>query len=235
MAYTATQLITNAYYLSGVVSRGFQTVRGDQTTDGLSLLNDLLGVQSADTMLIPYFQEYELDAVIGQELYFIENLLNIETFTFNLGVVRYSSIEVNRKAYFGAPRVDGIQSLPFSWHAERVLGGTNLYLYFLPQAEFVLKIWGNFALDQIDDLQTDLSEVYERFYITYMMYALAEYICNFNQRPFPQQNLLKLRQLETKLLNISPPDLTGEKISTFSKQGGMNWGDVNLGKGWRPL
>ena len=42
MAYTTLQLINNAYYESGIVSRGFETVSGPQATDGVQFLNDLI-------------------------------------------------------------------------------------------------------------------------------------------------------------------------------------------------
>ena len=39
MVYTALELITRSYYLSGIVSRANQGLQGYQATDGLWLLN----------------------------------------------------------------------------------------------------------------------------------------------------------------------------------------------------
>lgn len=232
--YTVTKLITNAYYTAGVLSRDFETISGAQLTDGLDLLNDVLGVKTANKKLIPYYNKYNLDAVIGQEEYFIPNLIDIETFTFFIGNVRYSSIEVSRRPYFGGARVNNIDSLPFSWHAERADGGMNLYLYFLPQQEFPLEIWGKFGLDEITNPLLDLSTVYERFYITYLKFALAEYICNDYQLTMQPSNLATLRDIETQIVTISPMDLTVQKASTFRRGPGMTWSQVNLGGGWTP-
>jgi len=100
MAYTATQLITYAYYLSNIVARGFETVSGDQIIDGLNRLNALLDFKATDTYLITYWMRTEFNLVYGQEMYFIPNLYQIETMTFNMGVVRYPMTQVSRTQYF---------------------------------------------------------------------------------------------------------------------------------------
>ena len=94
MAYYTKQLITRAYYLSGLVSRGLQTPTAEQIEDGLELLNDLLGFSGSDLTLIPYFSRYEFESVPGQEEYFISNLVNVETLTYNLGPARFSMKEL---------------------------------------------------------------------------------------------------------------------------------------------
>jgi hypothetical protein len=42
------------------------------------------------------------------------------------------------------------------------------------------------------------------------------------------------REFEELLINISPGDLTLTKITGFQSGKSFGWGDVNLGKGWRP-
>lgn len=234
MTYNTKQLITNAYYLSGIVSRDLQTVSPSQISDGLFLLNSLLNIKSANVRLIPYFKQYDFNAVIGQEKYFVPNLLQIETLTFNIGDVRFSSQYVTRRPYFGSGRVDNIQSLPFSWHFERTLGGTDIYLYFLPQEEFPMKIWGKFALSDVT-LDQDLSLTLDLYYIEYLRYALAEYICNDYNITFSPRGYQRLKELEGIIRDISPPDLSLSKISSLESRPGLNWGDVNLGDGWRPF
>src|SRR5690242_7261479 len=104
MAYTALELINRAYYLSQIVSRQLQTVTAQQVTDGLYLLNADLDYKSTDVRLIPYYRRYEFDTVQGQEEYFIEDLLLVDTLTFNIDTVRYSLIENTRMEYFAGPR-----------------------------------------------------------------------------------------------------------------------------------
>lgn len=235
MPYTVTELINKAWYLSGVVSRTFQTVGGQRLSDGLGFLNDLLAMQSIPGAgTIPYYQEYDLVAISGQEKYFIPYLLEIETFTFNIGTVRYSTVEQPRSIYFGTNRVESIQTLPYNWHAEKVKGGTDLYLYFTPDTGYPLRIWGKFALSRLteSDLLDDLYDTFDDFYITYLRYALAQFMCNAESIPFKSRDVLK--QLEAQVLNISPPDLTLQKQSTLTRGSQVNYGDANLGKGWRP-
>ena len=126
MSFTARELISKAYYLSGIVSKRLQTVGGEQINEGLELLNELLSVEGVTGSLIPYFKEHDLTAVAGQELYFIPNLIQVETLTFNIGTVRYSMQPRGRVDYFGSGRVDNINSLPYDWHVERTKGGMKL-------------------------------------------------------------------------------------------------------------
>lgn len=233
MSYTVTKLITNAYYLTGIVSRRLQTVTGDQISDGLDLLNDVVGIKSAQTRLIPYYKEYKDNLVQGQEKYFIPGLLLAETFTFNIGDVRFATAQMGRRAYQGTSRVDNIKSLPFNWHLERTLNGSNLFVYMLPSDNYSFKVWGKFGLDQVT-LNQDLEATYDRFYIAYLRYALAEYLAEDYNITLQPQHVQKLREIEGILMDVSPPDLTMSKVSTLTTQPAAGWGFVNLGKGFVP-
>jgi len=234
MAYTARQLITRAYYLSQIVSRQLQTPDGDQITDGLYLLNALLDVKGSDLRLIPYFQEYDFPAVAGQERYFVPNLLFADTLTFNIGVIRYAMTNLTRRQYFGTPRVDNIQTLPFSYHVERCLDGANIYLYFLPAANYAMRLWGKFGLTDVT-LDTDLSLIYDTYYIEYLRYALAEYICCEWGSTFPDECKMKFMEIRKKLMDINPPDLSLNKKSYFRPGFGIDWQTCNLTEGYVPF
>jgi hypothetical protein len=240
--YTVRQLITNGYYLTGIVSRSMQVLTGEQLFDGFQLLNELLAIKTADQRLIPYFEEYGFTAVPGQEKYFIPGLVVDETATFNIGDVRYSMMKCSRDKYFGTGRVDNINSLPYNWHVERVRGGANFYMYFNPASNYPVKIWGKFGLDEIGnypgtnipDYEFDLLTVYDMFYVTYLKFALAEYICSDYNIVFQPQSSQKLKELEYTLIDISPKDLSLTKLSTMQVDTGINYADVNIGRGWRP-
>lgn len=233
MAYTARMLITRAWYLSNIVARGLQTVTGEQITDGLYLLNALLAWKSIQIDLIPYWTYYEFDAVQGQEKYYIENLLAIESLTFNDQVVRYATDYQSRYNYFASGRVDNIQALPSSWTFNRELGGGSIYLYFLPQSDYPIKIMGKFGLDSVT-LDDDLSETYDKSYLEYLRYALAQYMCSEYGVGFNDESEKIFRNIERQLLDVSPPDLSMHKSSLLTKGSGLNFGDINLGRGWRP-
>jgi hypothetical protein len=168
MAYTARMLITRSYYLSQVVSRQLQTVDGEQIQDGLYLLNALFSFKSTDLREIPYFKRDEVTLVAGTGEYFIEDLLYVDAMTYNIGTVRYPMSQLSRKEFFDTGRVDNIQSLPFSYRPEREKGGMRVYLYFLPQGDYILKLSGKFGLTEVT-LDTDLSLIYDGFYIEFLL------------------------------------------------------------------
>lgn len=232
MAYTTEKLITNAYYTSGIVSREFQDVSGPQAADGLMFLNDLLGDKTIDSSLIPYTDKLDLVAVPGQETYFIPNLIYIETFTFFIQSIRYATQNQQRAAYFGSFRPMNVQSLPFSWHSERTLGGANLSLFFTPDQNYPLQIYGQFRLSFVTQFQ-DLELTLERFYINFLKYELAVRLCkefNYSIPPGVQEQLDSYYQIISNKSNTM--DLSMKKASTLTRGGFINYGQVNWGRGW---
>jgi len=234
MAYTARMLITRAYYLSQVVSRQLQTVSGEQTDDGLFLLNALLQFKSTDLREIPYFKRDQLTLQPGVGEYYIANLLYVDAMTYNIGSVRYPMAELTRKQFFDTARVDNIQSLPFSYRVERELGGSRIFLYFLPEGNYILKLSGKFGFTNVT-LDTDLTLYYDPYYIEFLRYQLAEYICSDYGATFPDESKAKLREMEEKILDVSPADLSMQKTTFFSGQSPFDWQAINLSKGYFPF
>lgn len=233
MAYTALQLITRAFYLSQIVSRQLQTPDGEQIADGLYLLNADLKYKATDIRLLPYFSETSFDTVEGTESYFVENLVYVDSMTFNIGDVRYSLIDMTRKGYFSTPRVDNVESLPYSYRVERKLNGSQIYLYFVPAEEYVVKIWGKFGLTEVT-LTTDLSLTYDDFYIEYLRYSLAIKICEEWGATVPDATRAKYMEMQKKLMEVSPPDLSIQKRTYFSRQPSLDWQLINI-PGWLPF
>lgn len=232
MAYTTLQLINNAYYESGIVSRGFETVSGQQANDGLQFLNDLIADKTVENGLIPYYEEHNFNAIAGQEKYFIENLISIDTFVFYIDTVRYQTENRARREYFGSSRADNIQSLPGSWHMERCFGGANLYIYFKPNQAYPLTIWGQFRLQEVT-INQDLSLTLDRFYINYLKFDLAARLCaeyNYTLPPGVQKALDNYTDSISK--RSGPMDLRLVKLSSLQRRGGINYAQVNIGHGW---
>ena len=323
MSYTAQTLITRSWYLSGIIARNLQAPTGDQITDGLMLLNALLDFKQVETDLIPYWTYIEMSLTGGQEYYYLPNIADVELATFNIDVVRYPMDSVNRRNYFGSGRVDNIQTLPFGWNYNRGQGGGTLSLYFLPQANYPLKMMAKFFLSDVS-LNTDLTNVsalssgfvssiavtnggsgysaiptvtitgtgtgatayasvsngaitainivnagwgyttaptvtisgngsaiataqvtnynflqtanagYDTSYIEYLRYALANYMCSEYGIEFNPESARILNSMKRTLMYVSPPDLSMIKTSILTESTGINFGDVNLGRGWRP-
>ena len=234
MAYTAQQLITEAWYRSGIVARNNQTLLGDQLSVGLTLLNEILDFQTIDHDLIPFWTyDQSITCVPNQETYFIPNCLAVESVTFNIDQVRYPMDSVSRRTYYGSARVDNISSLPFSWNFNRTKGGGDLALYFLPQSNYPLNIMGKFGLVDVS-LNTDMSTQYEGNYISYLKFYLARYMCSEYGVMLNPETANLLKSLIRKLMYVSPPDLSMVKTSILQQGSGINYGDVNIGMGYRP-
>mgnify|MGYP001610459411 CR=1 FL=1 len=233
MAYTARELITRAYYFSQIVSRGLQTVSGEQITDGLFLLNADLDYKSTDVRLIPYYQRTTFNTIQGVGEYFIDGLLNVDSLTFNIGTVRYSLIENTRQEFFAGPRIDDVQSLPYCYRVERELDGARIYLYFIPEAVYVMKLSAKYKLP-IVTLDTDMSLTYDEYYLEYLRYSLAVRICEDYGNTVPDATQRKYMTMQKKLMEVSPADLSIQKRGYFSGQGVMDWQQVNIGRGWYP-
>jgi hypothetical protein len=71
-------------------------------------------------------------------------------------------------------------------------------------------------------------------YIEYLRYALAQYMCSEYGILFNPESSAILKKYERKLMYMSPPDLSVIKTSILTGNGGINYGDVNIGKGFRP-
>ncbi len=251
MSYTAQQLITRSWYLSGIVARNLQTPTGDQITDGLALLNALLDFKQIETDLIPYYNYILMDAVPQQEYYFLPYVSEIESITFNINVVRYPMEYVTRTNYYGSSRVDNIYTLPFSWNFNRQLNGGELALYFIPDQTYPLKMMVKLFLVDVS-LTTDLTDItqtglpytfinssnqgLDTAYIEYLRYSLSAFMCSEYGVQFNPQSQRILDSYKRKLMYEGPPDLSMKKSSILGadQQPGYNFGDVNLGRGWRP-
>jgi hypothetical protein len=229
----ANELIAKAYYLSNVVSRELETVSGSQQADGLDMLNDLLAEKSAKGRLIPYYTHSTFNLVVNQEEYFVPNLIDADVVTYNIGDIRYSMLQTNRKVYFGSPRADNVNSLPTSYHFERSLGGGKIYFYYLPSDVYEVNITGKFALTQVSGCD-ELSDGLDDFYVAYLKYALAKRISDFYNIDFFGEKSKTLFALEKDVFEVAPPDVQLKKISTFGDRNYINWAYVNLGRGFIP-
>lgn len=233
MVETTNQLITRSWYLSGIVSRSFQTVDGTQLNDGLLLLNSFLQFKSADITAIPYYKEHDFLFSTGVEKNYIEGLLNAETLTYEIGNggVRYPIDLVSRDEYFGPARANKINSLPFMGFAERCLGGSNLYVYFKPASDYAAKITGKFALSSVE-LWQDLSLVLDGFYLEYLRFSLAGYMCMEYGYSLSPEAASYLKMAEKTIKQVDSPDMSGMKLQMIDGPTDINYGIVNLSNGW---
>ena len=235
-SYSVNQLITNAFYLSKVRSKDFQTVGGDDIAVGLDLFNKVLSQTSSNTKMIPYYSSVTIPAVIGQEMYFIENLVEPFSLTFNMTTVRYATCEMSRREYHATTRIDGVIALPFNVSFERLLGGCNMYVQYLPADTYPFIIWGKFALASVGygDLTQDLSLTYDTWYIDYLEHCTAKRICNYYGVAINPEVQAIIDQISANVNDMNPIDLTSRKYNLYTDKNGLGWAQVNLGHGFSP-
>ena len=235
MTYLASNLITDSYYLSSIVSRDFETPTGGQMSDGLRLLNDVLADRTIDNGTIPYTRKQLITATPGLSVYPIVDCINLEIFVFYINSVRYETRNQQRYEFFGTFRATNIQSLPFEWHFERNLGGGTLYLYFIPDVAYPLEIWGTFRLSSVTEFQ-DLSLTLDQFYTNFLKYLLAQRLCEYNSWAVPQSIVIQLEKYYQWInKNTNVMDLRQRKVSSLANNMAINYAMVNLSNGWVPV
>jgi hypothetical protein len=237
MSTVVTQLITESFYLSSVLSQEFEEISGYELNKGLKLLNSLLKFQTVDDRLIPYYNPYTFISDVGIEKYFIPNLIYAETVTYNIGSVRYPLYLQTRDIYFGSGRPNNVPGLPFQYYIERSKNGCDLYVYFPPQERYEFTLRGKFSLNKVA-LNEDLELTFDDYYIEYLKYELASYICDDYKITFPPQNMDRLKAYRSKIFDVSPIDFTMRKSSTLQSNSNNSTFDIyaqaNIGKGWVP-
>ena len=230
----ASVLINTALNLSGILSNVLQEQDSQEGQDGLFWLNRLLKMKSASGKLLPYYGHVSITPQPNQEIYFVENLVTAEVLTFFIQGVRYSMRGQNRNRYFGEPRAENISSLPFEWYWERVNGGMNIYIYFKPDPQInELKVTGLLGFDTVT-YSTEFNDFMDDFYQTFLMYELAQALCNFYKISLPPDTKVKLKEMQYEMNAINPRDFYIKKKSLIGGSALMSYGQVNIGKGGVP-
>lgn len=236
MTTTVLSMLTQSLYLSSITSKDFNTPTSNQVDDALMCLNDILSEKSVDGALNPYYTSQTFNCVTGQEAYFIDNLIQVDTLTFILNEVRFPMQYVPRDTYDGTARAINVTSLPYMYYVERSEGGATIYMYYPPNQTYTFTIWGKFALNDNVGLFTDLETVYDKFYISYLKVAVADRLCLYYNIDTPRNIMMQMEKFDTVFSNqIAPPDLTVSGISLFSTFVWPNWAIINIGnQGWFP-
>lgn len=229
----AGELVAKSYYLSEIVSRELETVSGSQSADGLEMLNDLLDEKSVDGKRVPFFEDKSFPGVSGQEIYFIPGLIEPTTLTFVDSTVRYAMQFEDRDRYHGRTRVQNITTFPQVYTYNRVLGGSNVYVYFKPNRPYQFEIWGKYFIENVV-FNTEMSDVLPKFYMPYLKYALADRICDFFNIQFSEGKTATLREKEREIFEPEPADLSINLIATMTDDGGLNYAAINFYRGLWP-
>lgn len=225
-------IIQRALNLAGILSRTLEEQDDEEGVDGLFWLNMLLSEKAATGKLLPYFGHIDILPVVGQEIYFIPNLVTAEILTFTIQGVRYSIRFETRYKYLGTPRANDIESLPFQWYWERINGGMNIYLYFKPSQQIEdIQVTGLIGFQSVI-FSTELNTFLDTFYQNFLIFELAEAMCLFYKLSMPPETKAKLMRLRNEMRSINPRDFRLKKKSLVSGGGLLTYGQVNIGRAW---
>lgn len=228
-----TQLVNYAWILTGVVARDLEEVSGSQAADGLFWLNQILSEIAITGRYIPYYSYIQVPLVVGQEQYFLPNVVEIDTANFYIDTVRYMMLQDNRRHYFGAPRVDNVNALPYQYYWERVVGGSNIFLYFPPQGNYLMKVKCLQMLSDVTEM-TNLDLTYDKFYQSFLMYMLASRLADWYKIALPPATQTQLSAFMKNVANLNPMDLTCYKTCTYSTTNSLSYAQANIGRGFVP-
>lgn len=231
MTYLADELITRAFYTSGILGRGFNTISAEQMADGVNLLNDILQDKASELELLPYFAPGTFNTIAQQENYLYPNLLFIDTLTFNQQTLRLSTNDLTRRQFYNTARVDNVYSFPWSYRFERQKDVGLIAFYPIPNAAYEIRFWGKFGL-QFVTAATDLSLTYDGFYLYYLRYALAREICIFYDVSFTEEKMRAYNEIRKRLSNESPPDLSIQRKTMFGPNNQLTWAQIIYPQGW---
>lgn len=233
MAVTALALINEALRTSTLVGRSFNTAPPEYTSVGLKVLKQLITETSANNKMNPFYTPLEFTCDVGEPAYEIEGLIDIATLTFEWQQVRYPSEYKTRSQFDGGFRANNVLTLPLTYTFEREKDGSTIYLYPFPDQEYVFTIWGQFEMDSDFVFTTDLLATLPKYYIDFLEYAMAGRLCVKFGRPIPP-DVARLEKYYRNLIamQVSPPDFSMQKTSTLNGIPGINWWQVNIGRGY---
>ena len=220
---TTQELIKDAYILSGVVAAEYEDLGSGKLSKGLEILNELIDYKTGVQTLNPYIVQYDLNVGPGlgingsSEQYFIPNLNEPDTATFQLGQVRFKLWPLPSKVYLGESRVNNLASLPSYVYFRRTKGGAYIFLYPFPNKVYPATVWGNFRVSSLDFFEV-LEDIFEKYFIRYLRYALAKDLGEYWAISLPSNVLKKIDMMEKDLDKVSPIDLTANVIPTLNSR-----------------
>ena len=227
----AVELINRAYVLSGIVARNLSQVQGSEGIDGLFWLNQLLAEKSMTGDYIPYYGHQEFNGIPGVENYFVPRLVTVDVITFNIGDVRYSLRPSNRREYWGSSRANNISSLPYHYYAERVNNGMSIYFYFEPADAYLFTATGLLTLTDVAN-DDDLDDTLDKFYQSFLMFELAERLCQWKKISLPPATQEQLDKFRSDLYDLNPVDYRLSKQSLISHGNTLSYAQIAFGRGW---
>lgn len=227
-----TELITRAYIEANVISAEFETASEQQTSNALYLLNVCLSESQINGNFIPFETHTTITCVPGQQEYSLTDVVEVRQITFLDGDVRFNMICDSQYRFFGSMRVDEIRSLPFHYYVERCVGGSNLYLYFLPDQAYTLQLLVKKSITQLTI--ADNLDQFDLFFIDYLTHLLAQRLCIEAGQVFRSDLKDLMNKYETKMKQLTPLRLEGVPSCMFQGDSASDPYFYTYFRGWMP-
>jgi hypothetical protein len=210
------QLITQAYYLAGIIWIDGEIPTGQQIDTGLNMLNGIISETAMDAILILYFTQQNFTAIVGQETYVIPNLIELSTLTFSQQDVRYQMSRQSINQYNGISRVNNLNSLPTHYYVQRQLNASKIFVYPFPNLPYEFQITGKFMNSQVT-LDEVIDNVYDGFYCKWLQYRLAYELCQLYEKEMNTNTKTELDNLERRLNKTVGTDLSINKFNFIDR------------------
>ena len=233
-----TELITRAYYASQVISPEFESITNQRTSDALFLLNMILGDSQVDVNFTPFEETRGVVVSAGSPNTFVSNLIQIRQMQFlndpdgETQSILYGCIEDTQMGFYGSTRPLYISTLPFHYYPYRQDDGMMIEFMYQPSQDTEFIITGKWGLKPL--LISDNLDQFETYFINYLIFLLAESLCNYNTQAVPSYVAQQISKYERLLREMSPLHLDGVAPSAFQIGYGQDPFWFSLFKGYIP-
>lgn len=210
------QLITQSYYLAGIIWIDGEIPTGQQINTGLNMLNGIISESALDAILILYFTHDTFTGQVGVETYNVPGLIELSALTFSQDEVRYQLSRKSINEYNAISRVNNLNSLPQSYYVERAMNSSNIYVYPFPNLPYEFQVTGKFMNSQVT-LDEVIDNVYDGFYCKWLTYRLAYELCQLYEKEMSPNTKTQLDNLERRLNKAVGTDLTINKYNFIDR------------------
>lgn len=248
MAYPIRQLIIEAYYLSGLVSRETETVSGEELEEGRHYLNIILSNNTINGERIIYSQSTKGTLNISSNTIYVPKLFCVQTITLYNGNIRYPLTRLDRDQFYGTSSIHALESIPVYYHEELSIlpldltenqptEGMRINVYPCANTNYEYVIHGKFGFDEIkpENLSDDALKLWAYYYINYLTLSLAKRLNATTDIAFPVATQELLKSVEQELCSKNTKDYSMKIMNPFGfNESSSCFPLVNLGTGYIP-
>lgn len=212
---TARDIIYKAFYMLGVTDFG-EVANGEDTSNALSILNEILESWSGGGVIIPYLNqvnfmlkqgksEYVLGKTDGADVNSLK-IAQLVSINFRYDNTVYPVNILSQNVYYENLRVVNLTSLPFNAFLQNTVYDSRLIFYPIPNKDYECYVRAKFVFDDIelDDRLDEIPPHARQFF----RYALARELCDFYSKPWQPKQEQIYNELKARMFSNAELDLT---------------------------